>query len=234
MPLSLQSRRVGDVVVVACSGPIVMGPGCDALKERVDALLPHDSLIVLDVGGVDFIDSSGLGLVVRLRNRAQFAHGDVKLCGVPPRIKEVLRMTRLDTVFESHASEGDAISAFYDRARATGPLERFKSDVLCVDQSADVLAYICEVLKQSDFGVLTSTNLPDALMLLKATPPKVIVIGALLRGAHGTWTADQFHSLTSAIPVVELPADFSCHDAGEAGRRLLTAVRQAISPQAAL
>ena len=51
LPLSLQSRRVGDVIVLACSGPLVMGPGCDALKEQFDTLLPHDSLVVLDVGG---------------------------------------------------------------------------------------------------------------------------------------------------------------------------------------
>ena len=232
MPLSLQSRRVGDVIVLACSGPLVMGPGCDALRDQFDALLPHDSLVVLDVGDLDFIDSSGLGLLVRLRNRAQFAHGDLKLCEVKPRFKEVLRMTRLDTVFESHASESDAVGSFYDRARAHGRLERFKSDVLCVDQSADVLAYVCEVLKQAEYGVLTAANLPDALMLLKATPPKVIVIGAMLRAARGTWSSDTFHSLSASIPTVELPADFSGHDAGEAGRRLLGEVRKVVSPEA--
>ena len=187
---------------------------------------------MLDVGAVDFIDSSGLGLLVRLRNRAQFAHGDFKLCAVPPRFKEVLRMTRLDTVFESHASDADAIAAFYDRSRTAGRLERFRSDVLCVEQSPDVLAYVCEVLKQADFGVLTSTNLPDALMLLKATPPKVIVIGATLRATRGTWASDTFHTLSAATPVVELPADFSGHDAGAAGERLLGDVRKALSPEA--
>jgi anti-sigma B factor antagonist len=232
VPLSLQKRRVGDIIVVACSGQVIMGPGCDALKTAFDELLPHDPLVVLDVSGVDFIDSSGLGLLVRLRNRSQFAHGDLKLCGVPPRFKEVLRMTRLNTVFESHESESDAVAAFYDRARAGDRLERFKSDVLCVDQSADLLAYVCEVLKQADFGVLTATNLPDALMLLKATPPKVVVIGAALRAAHGTWASDTFHSLSSKLPVVELPADFSSHDAGDAGKRLLGDVRKAFTPEA--
>lgn len=225
MSLSLQNRRVGDIIVVTCSGPIVEGAECAALQRHLEGLLPYDRHIILNVGEVQFLDSSGLGLLVRLLTRTQIAGGNLTLCAVPTRFAEVLRITHLTKIFESHESEADAIAAFYQPATSASALYRFNPDILCVEKSSDVLAYVRELLGQAGYGVITVGNLPDALTLLKATRPKVVVIGAELRAARGTWAADSFNSLADALSVVELSAGFSSHDAGEAGGRLLEQVR---------
>jgi anti-sigma B factor antagonist len=230
--LSLQRRRVGDIVIIKCTGRIVFGEETTVLQQQVYDRVADDPYIVLNLAEVDFIDSSGLGLLVRFLNRSRFANGDLKLCAVPARIDDVLRITRLKATFDVFDSEADAIAAFYQRGKSGGTPDRFRSDILCVDKSADVLAYICELLKQAGYGVLTSDNLPDALLLLKATPPKVVVIGAELRAARDTWTADTFNSLASTLSVIELPADFSIRDAGEAGHRLLDRVRSGLGEPA--
>ena len=228
MPLSLQSRRVGDITVVTCSGRIVEGESA-ALHQHLEDLLPYDPYIILDIGDVDFIDSSGLGLLVRFLTRTRTANGSLKLCAVPERIGEVLRITKLGTIFESHASEAEAVSAFYQPEKSAAASFRFNTDILCVEKSADVLAYIRELLCQAGYGVMTASNLPDALILLQATRPKVVVIGAELHSAIGTRTAEAFNRLADRLSVVELPADFSSHDAGEAGRQLLDQVRAIMS-----
>ena len=228
MSLSLQSRRVGDIIIVKCSGEIVGTAEAASLQEHVADLLPDDPNIVLDLGEVGFIDSSGLGFLVRILSRTHAARGDLKLCTVPPRIKEILRITRLKTIFATYESEAEAIAAFYQRAKSADAMDRFDTDILCVEKSPDVLAYISQVLRQAGYGVLTSGNLPDALMLLKASRPRALVIGADLRTLRDTWSADTFNELASTLPVVQLPRDFPRSDAGEAGRRLLDEVRALI------
>ena len=96
---------------------------------------------------------------------------------------------------------------------------------MCVDPSANVLAYVRELLGQAGYGVMTATNLPDARILLRATHPKLVVIGVVLRASRDTSTAETFHKLAEAIGVVELATDFSSHEAGDAGRELLAAVQ---------
>jgi anti-anti-sigma factor len=223
--LSLQTRRVGEITVVTCRGRIVDGAESTALHQHLNDLLPHQPYLVLNLGEVPFIDSRGLGLLVRILTRAQAAGGNLKLCAVHDHIAEVLRITRLKRILESHASEADAIFAFYQHAKSAGASYRFDTDILCVERSPDVLAYIRELLRQAGYGVLTANNLPDALTLLQAAGPKVVVIGAELRAAHDTRSAERFNRLADARSVVELPAEFPSHDAGEAGHRLLDMVR---------
>lgn len=221
---SLQSRRVGDITVVKCRGRIVEGAESAVLHQHLADWLPHEPWIVLDLGEVHFIDSSGLGLLVRFLSRTRTAQGDLKLCAVPAAVAEVLRITKLRTILESHESEADAISALYQRRTSVDALDYFNPEVLCVEKSEDVLAYVGELLRQAGYGVITSGNLPDALILLKATQPKVVVISAELRSAS-TWTGEAFNGLADARAVVELPADFSSHDAGHSGGRLLDQIR---------
>ena len=100
----------------------------------------------------------------------------------------------------------------------------YKRQVLCVDESPDVLTYLRELLKEAGYRTLTAANIPDALMLLKATRPKIVVIGAELRTA-GTQAYEEFKNVASAGTVVELPAGFSRQDAGEAAQQVLQALR---------
>ena len=225
MPVSLDSRRVGDVTVVMCSGRIVEGVESIALQQLLDDLLQDGPYLLLHLGGVDFIDSSGLGLLVRYATRTRNAGGTLKLCALSPRIDDVLRVTHLAKVLEAHQSEAEAITAFYQQAGSGAGASRFHTDILCVDVSANMQAYVRELLGQAGYGVLTAGNLPDALILLQATRPKLVIIDAGLRLVRGTHAADEFNRLTDALAVIELPADFSTRDAGQAAQGLLDQVR---------
>src|ERR1041384_510397 len=102
MTLSLRNRQVGDISVVTCTGRLIEGPEANALRQRLTDLLAFDPRVVLDLGGIDFIDSSGLGLLVRMLTRAQAQRGDIKLCAVPRELAKILKVTRLGALFDTH------------------------------------------------------------------------------------------------------------------------------------
>ena len=100
MSLSLESRRVGDVAVVTSSGPDHRRPRIrSALQKHLEELIPINPHIVLHLGDVSFIDSAGLGLLVRFLTRAQNARGSLKFCGVSQKVGDVLKVTRLHSIF---------------------------------------------------------------------------------------------------------------------------------------
>ena len=118
MRLEIRSRVVGEVGVVNCNGRIVAGDETKALHDHLEMAVKETPVVVLHLGEVGFIDSSGIGTLVRLLTYARSRGGDVKLCAVPEMISRTLRMTSLNTVFESYDSEADAIAASYQRRRA--------------------------------------------------------------------------------------------------------------------
>ena len=217
MSLTLQSRCVGDVTVVTCSGRIVAGEESKSLQVCLDRLLPETPHVLLHLGGVDFIDSGGLGLIARYLTRPQDRRGTLKVCAVSPKIDDVLRITRLKSVFQPYLTEADSIT---DLHRGSQGIDAAfdNPDVLCVDESPDVLTYLRELLKEAGYRTLTAANIPDALILLKATRPKIVVIGAELRTAERQ-SSEEFMNIASAGKVVELPAGFSGQDAGEAAQQ---------------
>jgi len=230
MALSIQQRQVGKIAVLTCNGRIAEGADSAHLQAHIANLLPLEPFIVLNLAEVSFLDSSGLGLLVRLMATSQRARGGLKLCAVPPRVVEILRMTRLHTTLASYPTEADAIAAFYERdtQRETPHLA---TDVLCVDSSNDVLAYLRALLHEAGYGVMTATNVFDALILLRVTRPAVVITGAGIRTLRGTGTAGTFHELANRLGVVELDASFSGEDAGDAGHRLLERIATVVSPR---
>jgi anti-anti-sigma factor len=211
------------VTVVTCSGRIVAGEESKSLQAYLDRLLPKAPHVLLHLGGVEFIDSGGLGLIARYLMRAEEGQGSVKVCAVSSKINDVLRITRLKSVFQPYETEADSIADIHRSAhREDTSLEN--PDVLCVDESPDVLTYLRELLKGAGYRTLTAANVPDALILLKAMHPKIVVIGAELRAAD-TGIAEEFNRIASAAKVVELPSGFSSQDAGVAAQQLLQALR---------
>ena len=101
MSLSLQTRSIGDIAVVTCAGRIVEGPDATALDSHVNDLLPVQPHVLMDFRDVSFIDSAGIGILVRLLTRARAAHGDLKLCAVSSHIRDVLRSTKLHTILNA-------------------------------------------------------------------------------------------------------------------------------------
>ena len=224
MSLSIASRSVGDISVLACTGRIVEGDESATLEAYVTKLFPWQPYIVLDLGGVTFVDSSGLGLMLRLRALARTAAGDLKVCAPNHRVGEVLRVTRLDGVMPRYESELEAITAFYTPATADDPWRSLEVDVLCVHSSQDALAYAREVLKQAGYGVATAGNASDARVLLRATTPRVLVIDP---DSHARLAALTGGDPAGRLAVVAWPEGFSTEDAGAAAQELLAGVNRA-------
>ena len=220
MELSLQHRQVGYITVVTCRGRLVMGEEADALLKQIDDLLPTNSRLLLHLGEIDYIDSGGLGLLVRCLTRVQNASGQLSVCALSPKVSDVLRITRLDGVFRPYLAEADAIALAHDDAHA-GDSESAGARILCTDTSPNLLAYLRGLLKEAGHRVVTADNLYDGEILLKAMRPAVVVVGAALYGLRGTRSADEFHRRLPPGGVVVLPAAFSSDDAGEAASTLL-------------
>jgi anti-anti-sigma factor len=120
--LSLDTREVGHVTIVRCNGRITAGTECDSLRSHVTWLLRDRRAIVLHMGDVAFIDSCGLGTIVRSLTSTRQAHGDLKLCNLPDTVRKVLEMSHLSSVFDTHESEEKAVAAFYgSRVKVVSP-----------------------------------------------------------------------------------------------------------------
>ena len=234
MNLQLKSRSVGEVLVLQCSGRVVAGPEVDSLHETIRQEIEQQPYVVLQMADVQFIDSSGLGTIVRLMSAARAAGGDVKICQLAPMMAKILAMTDLHKVFEIYESEDEAILAAL-RGKRSGT--RSESDqawpaVLCVDPSPDVLAYLAELLKKEGLRPITAGNLVDAQVLMKARAPRLVLANAQL-SVRGKSAAQVFEDCCPGVKFLDLGEAFSKNDAGEAGAQLLRRVRQAFAKREA-
>jgi hypothetical protein len=187
--------------------------------------------IVLHLGDVGFIDSSGLGTMVRALASTRQARGDMKLCNVPDHIGKVLHMTRLTTVFDTHESEEKALAAFYRSVvRAETPAPKGRS-ILCLDSNPDVLAYLRELLGRAGYEVQSTNRLSDALLLMRVTHFDLLLVGPDKTASPASPQA--FRDACASLPVIELGAEFSTRDAGEAGAGLLETIEARFNPKTA-
>ena len=133
MQLRLESRPVGDVLVIQCHGRIVVGKEVFTLHSYVgDSFIKYGD-VVLQLEQVEFVDSSGLGAMVRLMQAARSKGGDLKLSGVPPKILKTLELTKLISQFETYDSVEEAITAAYLGSRySRGKMGDARPRMLCV------------------------------------------------------------------------------------------------------
>jgi anti-sigma B factor antagonist len=112
--MQLDEKMVGDVAVVSVSGDVTLNKGGDViLRDKVRSLLQQGHLkIVLDLGGVPFVDSAGLGELVQAYATTKNKGGVLKLSRTTKRLKDLLTVTKLVTVFDSYDSEAEAVSSF--------------------------------------------------------------------------------------------------------------------------
>ena len=231
MPLSLDTREVGRVTIVHCNGRIVAGSECEALRAHIAWLLRDRRSIVLHLGEVGFIDSSGLGTMVRALTTTRQAHGDLKLCNLPEFVRKVLEMSRLTSVFDVLDSEEKAIAAFYRTgARAEIPVSTGRS-VLCLDSNADVLAYLREVLRRAGYDVQSSSRVADALLLMRVTHFDLLLAGPGMTASPTSPPA--FQEACAKLPMIELGSEFSTSHAGEAAAQLLETMAARLNPKTA-
>src|SRR5579862_7821466 len=111
--MHIEERAVGDVVVLDLKGKITLGEGDELLKDKVNSLVNQGSKkIILNLAGVPYIDSAGLGEVVRTYTTVSRQGGSLKLLNLTKRITDLLAITKLLTVFETFDAEGDAVKSF--------------------------------------------------------------------------------------------------------------------------
>ena len=113
MSVKLSTRQVGDVSVVDVAGRITLGEGSSALRETLrDMVSKGQKKILLNLGDVSYIDSSGIGELVSGFTTVTNSGGQLKLLNLNKRVKDLLQITKLYTVFDVHEDEAGAIRAF--------------------------------------------------------------------------------------------------------------------------
>lgn len=226
--LVLDTREVGRVTIVRCNGRIVAGGESELLRSHVSWLLRDRRSIVLHLGEVAFIDSSGLGTIVRTLTSTRQVHGELKLCNVPGHVRKILELSHLSKLFDAHESEETAVAAFYGPGMRAEKPALSGQCVLCLDQNADVLAYLRELLRGKGYDVHTSSHLGDARMLMRVTHFDLLLAGPIMREAP-----DAFRAACAGFPVIDLGSEFSSSDAGEAAATLLKKIEALVNSKSA-
>ncbi len=222
MALRIESRPLGDVLVVQCCGRIVAGNEVHTLHAYFGDTRAKYIEIVMQLDQVEFIDSSGLGALVRLMHTARAKHGDLKLTGVPPAIRKVLEMTNLTTLFEVYDSAEEAITAAYlGSCYSKGKTGDTRPRVLCLIDSGDVRALMREVLHSAGYNAVVTAKLEDTKILMKAMKANTVVLSAHLQMADGKAARQVLQEINPAATFVVLDEKFATQDPGEAAQKLL-------------
>lgn len=116
MHLQLDSRSVGDVIIVYCKGRVAFGEGLEALSEKVGGLLHANRSVLLDFRGVQAIDAAGLGVLADLAAQAWDSDGELRLCNVPAPVAQVISLTHLAGVLECYDTERDGLASYLGAA----------------------------------------------------------------------------------------------------------------------
>ena len=113
MTMKSSTRQVDGVTIVDLSGRITLGEGSIVLRDSVrDLLSKGHKKILLNLGDVNYIDSSGIGELASSFTSARRAGGEIKLLNLTKRVKDLLAITKLLTVFDSFDNEQKALQSF--------------------------------------------------------------------------------------------------------------------------
>lgn len=116
--MQIDERTVGDVLILDIKGRITLGEGDELLKDKVNSLLNQGhKKIVLNLAEVPYIDSAGLGEIVRTYTTVSRQGGSLKLLSLTKRITDLLAITKLLTVFETFETENEAVQSFSASAK---------------------------------------------------------------------------------------------------------------------
>lgn len=111
--MHIHERPVGQVMIIDLNGRMTLGEGQELLRDKVNSLIQqgHKNL-VLNLAEVPYIDSAGLGEIVRTYTTVSHQGGALKLLNLTKRIQDLLAITKLLTVFETFEAEADAVKSF--------------------------------------------------------------------------------------------------------------------------
>ena len=113
MSVKLTSRQVGDVTIMDAAGRITLGEGASAFRDAIrDLVSKGNKKVLLNLGEVSYIDSSGIGELVSGFTTVTNSGGQLKLVGLSKRVKDLLQITKLYTVFEVFDDETEGVRSF--------------------------------------------------------------------------------------------------------------------------
>jgi anti-sigma B factor antagonist len=116
--MQIEERVTGDVKLLDLKGRVTLGEGDELLKDKINSLLNQGHRkIVLNLADVPYIDSAGLGEIVRTYTTVSRQGGSLKLLNLTKRITDLLSITKLLTVFETFDSEDEAVRSFSASAK---------------------------------------------------------------------------------------------------------------------
>jgi anti-sigma B factor antagonist len=111
--MQIEERVVNDVTILDLKGKITLGEGDEALREKINQLISQGrKRLLLNLAEVPYIDSAGLGEVVRTYTTVSRQGGQLKLVNLTKRITDLLSITKLLTVFEAFESESEALKSY--------------------------------------------------------------------------------------------------------------------------
>jgi anti-sigma B factor antagonist len=111
--MHIEQRSVDDVTIIDLKGKMTLGEGDELLRDKVNSLVQQDlKKIILNLAEVPYIDSAGLGEIVRTYTTVTRQGGQMKLLNLTKRLIDLLVITRLLTVFETFDNEKDALRSF--------------------------------------------------------------------------------------------------------------------------
>jgi len=109
----IEERIIGDVTILDLKGKMTLGEGDELLKDKINSLIHQGQRkLLLNLEGVPYIDSAGLGEIVRTYTTVSRQGGSLKLLNLTKRITDLLSITKLLTVFETFESENEAVRSF--------------------------------------------------------------------------------------------------------------------------
>jgi anti-sigma B factor antagonist len=113
MSFKAASRDVGDVSVIDMDGRITLGEGSARLRDLIhEALAGGHKKILMNLGGITYLDSSGLGELVSGYRLAKSQGAELKLLNLNKKVSDLLQVTKLYTVFDIHTNEAQSVSSF--------------------------------------------------------------------------------------------------------------------------
>ena len=111
--MKVKTRMEGDVAIISVSGKLMGGPESDTLRNEIKNLIDDGSKkFVVDLKGVPWINSTGLGALMAVYTSIQRSEGVLKLCHVSDRIQSLFMITKLLTIFDTYPSENEAVESF--------------------------------------------------------------------------------------------------------------------------
>jgi anti-sigma B factor antagonist len=111
--LNISERQAGDVTILDMDGKVTIGEGSVALRSTIRRLLgDKKKKILLNLAGVGYVDSSGIGELVSSFTAVNKEGGQLKLLNLTQKIQDLLAITKLLTVFDVFENEGDALASF--------------------------------------------------------------------------------------------------------------------------